>query len=91
MTERLGGDKTPPALAKLTRGDLAYMAIRAHDAWAVLRCVPANEGEAALRRHGIKLEEHDGGERFSGTRDALAEDIAAIESLLHRIASELGR
>ena len=57
----------------------ARLAERARDAWAVLRCVPAIDGEDALRRHG---HEHDP-QRFTGTRDGLDEDMLQIARLLN--------
>ncbi len=51
--------------------EAARLAERCRDAWAVLRAVPAREGEAALRRHGRKYD----AERFIGTRDGLSEDM----------------
>jgi hypothetical protein len=47
------------------------LAERCRDAWAVLRIVPARDGEEALRRHGRPYD----AERFIGTRDGLADDM----------------
>lgn len=55
----------------MTDEELHRLADRCRDAWAVLRCVPARDGEDALRRHG---REYDA-ERFVGTRDGLADDM----------------
>ncbi len=51
--------------------DALWLAERCRDAWAVLRAVRADEGQAALRRHGRPYDP----ERFLGTRDGLADDM----------------
>lgn len=51
------------------------LAERARDAWAVLRAVPANEGEAALRRYGR-----------AGSRDGLSEDMLEIARALDTLS-----
>lgn len=71
--------------------DYERLADRLNDAWAVLRCVPARDGEAALRTHGIEYDETRG----TGTRDGLDDDVLeaarilrGIPALIDRVASE---
>ena len=75
MTAFRGGDQITAALdaadTGLTAEELGILAERCRDAWAVLRIVPARDGEEALRRHGRKYD----AERFIGTRDGLADDM----------------
>ncbi len=73
-------------LDNATKDDLDRLADRARDAWAVLRSVPAREGEEALRRHGIEFDEG----RFTGTRDGLADDMQEISALLRALSADLG-
>lgn len=69
-----------------TTPDYVFLADRLNDAWAVLRCVPANEGAAALRRQGIEYDE----ERFIGTRDGLADDLLEAARVLRSLGVEHG-
>ncbi len=63
--------------------DIHRLADRCRDAWAVLRIVPADQGEDALRRHGREYDE----ERFVGTRDNLADDMLLAAKTLDELAA----
>jgi hypothetical protein len=59
-----------------------FLAERCRDAWAVLRCVPANEGEQALALHGREYDE----DNHTGTRDGLADDMLEVAAYLTGLA-----